>query len=101
MKNLLKVAALASLLLAPTGGAFAGERTATLEVDNMTCATCPLTVRRALTAVPGVNRAEVSYEARTAVVTYDDGKATVEALTRATTEAGYPSRVKPAAGGRS
>ena len=32
-----------------------------------------------------------SYKDKTAVVTYDDTKAGVAALTRATTEAGYPS----------
>lgn len=99
MKNLLKTAALASLLLAPAGVAFAGERTVTLDVDNMTCASCPLVVRQALTAVPGVNKAEVSYRAGTAVVTFDDEKVTIEALAAATTQAGYPARVKVAAKG--
>ena len=72
MKTLLKFVTLASILLAPGGAALAAERTVTLEVDNMTCASCPLIVRQALTAVPGVSRAEVSYRAGTAVVTFDD-----------------------------
>jgi mercuric ion binding protein len=38
----------------------------------------------------GVTRAEVSFEKRQATVTFDDAK-NVEALTRATTNAGYPS----------
>jgi len=42
-------------------------------------------------AVPGVSKAVVSYKDKTAVVTYDDTRADVAALTRATTEAGYPS----------
>ncbi len=99
MKNLLKTAALASILLAPAGVAFAGERTVTLDVDNMTCASCPLMVRQALAAVPGVNKAEVSYRTRTATVTFDDARTTAEALTGATTQAGYPARVKVAAKG--
>ncbi len=99
MRSLLKAAALASILLAPAGAAFAGERTVTLDVDNMTCASCPVVVRQALTAVPGVNRADVSYRTRTATVAFDDAKTTVEALTQATTQAGYPAKVKLAASG--
>jgi len=41
--------------------------------------------------VPGVSKAVVSYKDKTAVVTYDDTRADVATLTRATTEAGYPS----------
>lgn len=100
MKSLWKTAILASILLpAPAGAALAAERTVTLEVDNMTCASCPLIVRQALTAVPGVSGAEVSYRARTAVVTFDDARTTVEALTTATERAGFPARVKLAARG--
>jgi copper chaperone CopZ len=57
----------------------------------MYCAECPLIVRKSLEAVPGVSKAVVSYKDKTAVVTYDDARADVAALTRATTEAGYPS----------
>jgi periplasmic mercuric ion binding protein len=35
---------------------------------------------------------EASYERQKAVVTFDDAKTTVEALTRATARAGYPSK---------
>jgi mercuric ion binding protein len=38
----------------------------------------------------------VSYEAKTAVVTFDDTKTNAEALKTATTNAGYPSRVADA-----
>src|SRR5262249_42672855 len=48
-------------------------------------------VRKSLESVPGVSKAVVSYKEKTAVVTYDDTKTDVTALTRATTEAGYPS----------
>jgi mercuric ion binding protein len=36
-----------------------------------------------------------SYERKEAVVTFDDGKASVEALTKATANAGYPSKPRP------
>jgi mercuric ion binding protein len=80
------------LLASPT--AFAGEKTVTLEVRNMYCAACPHTVKASLEAVPGVAKAVVSYEDKTAIVTYDDVKTNVKALTTATANAGYPSAPK-------
>ncbi|NOO53678.1 mercury resistance system periplasmic binding protein MerP, partial [Klebsiella pneumoniae] len=59
-----------------------------------TCAACPITVKKALTKVEGVTKAEVSYENREAIVTFDDAKTNVQALTKATEDAGYPSSVK-------
>ncbi len=81
-----------SLILA-AGVAAAGEQTITLAVENMDCAACPLIVKQSLTKVEGVRKAQVSYERKTAVVTFDDAKATVDRLIEATTKAGYPARV--------
>ena len=71
--------------------ASAAEQTVTLAIKNMYCAACPLTVKASLQAVPGVSKVTVSYQNKTAVVTYDDTRADVRALTTATTNAGYPS----------
>jgi mercuric ion binding protein len=76
--------------------ALAAERTVTLTVQNMVCAACPHTVKSSLQSVPGVKAVSVSYEDKTAVVTFEDTKANVEALRNATTNAGYPSRVADA-----
>ena len=43
----------------------------------------------------GVASVEASYEKKQAVVTFDDSKASVEALMKATANAGYPSTLKP------
>jgi len=80
--------------LLASSAAFAGEKTVTLTVQNMYCAACPHTVKSSLEAVPGVVKATVSYKEKTAVVTYDDTKVDVNALTTATTKAGYPSAPK-------
>ena len=40
-----------------------------------------------------MHKTQVSYERKTAVVTFDDTKATVARLIDATTKAGYPSQV--------
>jgi mercuric ion binding protein len=55
---------------------------------------CPITVKKALTKVDGVSRAEVSYEDKEAMVTFDDEKTSADALIEATTNAGFPSTIK-------
>ena len=81
------------LALLASAAATAAERTVTLAVDGMTCASCPYIVRSVLEEVPGVARAEVSYAERMAVVTFDDARTTVAVLTQATAGVGFPSRV--------
>ena len=90
MTKLIAAAAIAASVLVPST-ALAAEKIITLAVKNMYCADCPFIVRKSLEAVPGVSKAVVSYKDKTAVVTYDDTRTDVAALTRATTEAGYPS----------
>jgi mercuric ion binding protein len=92
MSPMLSALGLFGALLA-SAAATAAERTVTLAVDGMTCASCPYIVRTVLQEVPGVAHAEVSYAERTAVVTFDDAKTTVTALTQATAGVGFPSRV--------
>jgi mercuric ion binding protein len=46
--------------------------------------------------VDGVQKVEVSYEKKEAVVTFDDAKTKIGALTEATKRAGYPSTEKVA-----
>lgn len=73
----------------------AGEQqTAILDVQNMTCGVCPITVRKALQKVPGVSEAKVDLEGKTATVRFDAAKADVAALVKATTEAGFPSTAR-------
>ena len=45
--------------------------------------------------MPGVASVEASYEKKQAVVRFDDSKASVEALMKATADAGYPSALQP------
>ena len=74
--------------------ALAADRTVTLAVKNMTCATCAPTVKKSLSQVKGVKRVAVSATTNTAKVVYDDKVTTVSALVNATTNAGYPSTVQ-------
>ncbi len=94
MKILLALAAALSMLASPV---WAALQTVTLAVPGMTCPVCPITVKKALTRVDGVTKAEVNFDKRQAVVTYDDAKTNVETLTKATADAGYPSSVEGSA----
>lgn len=91
MKTLVAAIVLAAAVSAPV---WAATQTATLSVPGMTCAACPITVKKALNKVEGVTNIEVSLDKREAVVTFDDAKTKVEALLDATKNAGYPSTVK-------
>lgn len=85
----------ASLLLAAiVAPVWAATQTVTLSVPGMTCAACPITVKKALTRVEGVRKVDVTFKNREAAVTFDDAKTNVQALTRATANAGYPAAVK-------
>ena len=80
-----------SLLLAAALPALAATKTVKLSIPSMTCPVCPVTVKKALNAVPGVSRVDVSFAKKDAVVAFDDSKTSVTALTKATANAGYPS----------
>ena len=94
MQKLLASLALAILFAAPV---WAAPQTVTLAVSKMTCAACPITVKQALSRVPGVTEVSVSFETKLATVVFDDSQTTVAVLTRATTDAGYPSTVEAGA----
>lgn len=93
MKKLVALAAFAAM----TSPVWAATQTVTLSVPGMNCAACPITVKKALTKVAGVSKIDVSLDRREARVTFDDAKANLEDLTRATKDAGYPSTVVGAA----
>ena len=90
----LRFAAAFGFGLIASSSAFAAEKTVTLAVKNMYCAACPSTVKKSLLEVLGVTNVAVSAEDKTAVVTFDDSKTQVDALVKATTNAGYPSAPK-------
>lgn len=93
MESILKAVILAASLLASTS-AFAEERTVTLQVDGMTCASCPYIIKQTLAFIDGVKDVKVSFAEKTARVTYDDSKTKVADLTLATAEMGFPSSLK-------
>lgn len=80
--------------LALSGVVSAAIKTVTLSVPAMNCSACPITVKKALQNVAGVEKVAVTFEPKEAVVTFDDSKTSVDKLREATTKAGYPSEAK-------
>jgi periplasmic mercuric ion binding protein len=91
MKKLIVLISLAATFSVPV---WAATKTVVLSVSGMTCAACPITVKKALNKIAGVEKIDISFEKREAAVTFDDAKTNPETLTKATEDAGYPSTVK-------
>ncbi len=85
---------LAALLHFPLVATAGEAQTVTLDVPGMTCKFCPITVRKALSKVPGVIEAKSDYASKTATVTFDPDKVSLSDLTAATANAGYPTTVR-------
>lgn len=67
----------------------AAQQTVTFTVQGMTCAGCVLSTRKVLTRLPGVAKADVSYEKGIAIVTYDPAKVTEAQMIAAIKTLGY------------
>lgn len=88
------LAAIGALVIT-SAAAFAGSpETVVLDVQNMTCPVCPITVRKSLQKVDGVVDAKVDLDHHTATVKFDPEKADIATLVKATTNAGYPATVR-------
>jgi mercuric ion binding protein len=75
---------------------WAAQQTVTLTIPGMTCATCPITVKKALTKLGGVLDVKSNLDQRETTVVYDDAKVSLTAITQATKDAGFPSTVSGA-----
>ena len=75
----------------PAGNVHQTLQKQTFAIDNMTCAMCPITVRKAMQKVDGVQSVKVDFNAKTASVTFDPAKASAEDIAEASTKAGYPA----------
>lgn len=71
---------------------FANLQTASFAVENMTCATCPITVRQAMQGVKGVHDVTINLDAKTATARFDPAQTKAEAIAAASAEAGYPAQ---------
>lgn len=94
-----------ALTITAVTGAFAGAPSAhgalaarvavaSFVVAKMTCATCPITVKKAMSAVRGVRSVKVDFKSKTATVEFDPKVTNAGAIGAASTNAGYPAKLK-------
>jgi len=86
-------------LLLGTASAWAGEQTVKLSVPGMNCVSCPYMVKKVISQVDGVLSVSATMKDRSATVSFDDAKTTVEQVRAATASIGYPSTVASSKGG--
>lgn len=65
-----------------------------LDVENMTCAACSITIEQALKKVPGVTGQRIDAKSSTVVVTYDPARTSIAIVSRAVTNAGFPAKAR-------
>jgi mercuric ion binding protein len=65
--------------------------TATFSIEKMTCATCPITVRKAMQRVDGVKEVTVDFDSKAATVVYDASLTDVEEIAASSTNVGFPA----------
>ena len=69
------------------------ELTQTFAIEKMTCALCPITVKKVMQRVNGVKLVDVNFDLKTAAVVFDSSKTTAEEIAAASTNVGYPATV--------
>lgn len=69
----------------------ANQTTAQFAIKNMTCATCPISVRTAMKRVDGVKSVDVDFATKIATVVFDPSRTTAQSVAEASTNVGYPA----------
>ena len=83
-----------AIAASPTNAPAAQLHTTTFSIANMTCPTCPITVKSAISKVHGVQSVRIDLANKTAKVDFDPRLTNVGAIAAASTNAGYPARPK-------
>jgi mercuric ion binding protein len=79
----------AVVLAATSAHVSAATQTAVLSIPEMDCPACPLTLKMALNKIEGVDKVDVSYERKEAVVTFEDTQTTLKAIKAVLADLGY------------
>lgn len=82
------------LVLSAGLAAAAAQEKVVLDVQNVTCAACSITIGKALDKVPGVRSKRIDTNAATVTVVFDPSRTTVAAVSRAITNAGFPAKAR-------
>ena len=77
------------LMILWTGvAAAATPNRAVLDVENVTCPACSITIEKALDKVPGISKTQVDTKAAIVTVDFDAERTNVPAIARAITDIG-------------
>ncbi|PKP77123.1 MAG: heavy metal transporter [Alphaproteobacteria bacterium HGW-Alphaproteobacteria-3] len=90
---------LSMMAVSPMSAQSASTQVATVEtrtfaIENMTCALCPVTVKKAMQGVDGVSSVDIDFDAKTATVAFDPAVTNADTIAAASTNAGYPAAVR-------
>ena len=77
--------------LADSETAQAVEQTQTFSIEKMTCATCPISVKKAMSRVDGVHSVTVDFDTKTAVAVFDPAQTSATEIANASTNVGFPA----------
>ncbi|VAV93772.1 hypothetical protein MNBD_ALPHA06-2329 [hydrothermal vent metagenome] len=69
----------------------ATQTKAQFAIKNMTCASCPISVRTAMKRVDGVQTVAVDFDSKIATVTFDPSRTNAQSVADASTNVGYPA----------
>ena len=78
----------------PTNAAASQLHRTTFSIANMTCPTCPITVKTAMSGVRGVQSVKIDLRSKAAIVVFDPVVTNAAAIAAASTNAGYPAKPK-------
>ena len=96
MFKIIRTTSVVLAALVASSGVMAADQTITLDVPGMTCSSCPVTVKKALMKVDGVQQVKTNLDKKEAVVTFDNARTSAAKLSVASGDAGYPVTVKAA-----
>lgn len=82
------IATLSALIIA-SGLSSGKEITAEIKIKGLTCGSCAVAVKKALTDTKGVKRADVSLEQKQATVVYEDSQVTEKQIREAIHKSGF------------
>jgi len=72
---------------------FGAEKVAVIEIEGMTCPLCTSAIKRSLKTTPGVIKAKVILNTKTATVLFDDSKTEPKKLLNAIKVVGYKGKI--------
>jgi mercuric ion binding protein len=97
--NMKRITALILLLVASTLAVVSAntsegpDQEVIFTVDKMTCAICPITVRKAMQRIDGVKDVTVDFDAKTAKVLFDSTLTDAKQIGEASSNVGFPATV--------